>query len=93
MGIDPKELIYRPLDYFASPGLAPDLQKMKYDKFESLRVDRLKKLSLERNKINQTGTKKVRTQDTLPTLSSPPVSHAVLVPCGETRNMLEERSK
>ena len=43
LGIDPKELIYRPLEYFASPSLTEKLQKMKFEKFESLRQDRLKK--------------------------------------------------
>lgn len=43
LGIDPRELIYRPVDFFASPNLTEDLQKMKYEKFERIRVDRLKK--------------------------------------------------
>ena len=51
LGFDPKELMYHAPEDFAADGLSEDLQRMKYDKFESLRQDRLKKLVEVRNKL------------------------------------------
>lgn len=85
LGIDPKELIYHPLEFFASQGLTMDLQKMKYEKFESLRQDRLKKLSAERAKISATDVNK--------TWGSPSTSANQILDSLQSSDMIEREKK
>ena len=85
LGIDPKELIYRPVEFFASQGLAESLQKMKYEKFESIRQDRLKKLSAERAKITSSDVNK--------TWSSPNASANEFLDSLQSSDMIEREKK
>ncbi|CAM6101112.1 unnamed protein product [Calypogeia fissa] len=51
LGIDPVELIHRPLDDFLERGLSPALTELKYNFYENTRLEKVQRLREERQKI------------------------------------------
>ncbi|KAH7289248.1 hypothetical protein KP509_31G066200 [Ceratopteris richardii] len=53
LGVDPGNLVYRPVSAFQGKGLLHEFQVMKYEHHEKLRKEKIQKLQAERNRIIQ----------------------------------------
>ncbi|XP_024539517.1 uncharacterized protein LOC112349396 isoform X1 [Selaginella moellendorffii] len=51
LGIDPSEVVYRPMDTFAERGMRREFQQIKYDHHETQRREKLQRLKEERERL------------------------------------------
>ncbi|BBN04690.1 hypothetical protein MPTK1_3g06880 [Marchantia polymorpha subsp. ruderalis] len=51
LGIDPAELVHRPIDDFLERGLSPALQELKFQFYENTRLEKVGRLKEERKRI------------------------------------------
>jgi len=67
LGVDPVELVKQPLEFFFEPGLTEELEKMKIEKYEALRLQKLNRVMEERQKLENFGPfQRLWSQDAVP---------------------------
>lgn len=57
LGVDPVELLKQPREFFQEPGLPEELEIMKVEKYEEMRMQKLNRVLEERQKLENFGSK------------------------------------